>query len=108
MTTTNRDIAFDLADTIYFDFIDTLDDKTRAKFIIKDIDNNNSYEFISKISKFKDYSIKQIDSNCLIKYPWDYIKESGKSINKQYEFFNQRSGNKKNIKFINNFFTPQL
>ena len=68
--------------------------------IIKDIDNNNSYEFISKISKFKDYSIKQIDSNCLIKYPWDYIKESGKSINKQYEFFNQRSGNKKNIKLI--------
>ena len=39
MTTTNRDIAFDLADTIYFDFIDTLDNKTKAKFVKKDIDN---------------------------------------------------------------------
>ena len=68
--------------------------------IIKDIDNNNSYEFINKISKFKDYSIKQIHSNGLIEYPWEYIKESGKSINKQYEFFNQRSDNKKNIKLI--------
>jgi hypothetical protein len=39
MTTTNRDIAFDLADTIYFDFMDTLDNKTRVKFVKKDIDN---------------------------------------------------------------------
>ena len=39
MTTNNRDIAFDLADTIYFDFMDTLDNKTRAKFVKKDIDN---------------------------------------------------------------------
>ena len=34
----NKEIIFDLADTIYFDFIDTLDDKTRAKFIIHDPD----------------------------------------------------------------------
>ena len=39
MTTNNRDIAFDLADTIYFDFMDTLDNKTRVKFVKKDIDN---------------------------------------------------------------------
>ena len=36
-----EEIIFDLADTIYFDFIDTLDNKTRAKFIIKDIDNKD-------------------------------------------------------------------
>ena len=39
MTTTNRDIAFDLADTIYFDFMNTLDNKTRVKFVKKDIEN---------------------------------------------------------------------
>ena len=38
MTTNNRDIAFDLADTIYFDFMDTLDNKTRVKFVKKDIE----------------------------------------------------------------------
>ena len=37
----NKEIIFDLADTIYFDFIDTLDNKTRAKFIIQDIDNKD-------------------------------------------------------------------
>lgn len=37
----SEEIIFDLADTIYFDFIDTLDNKTRAKFIIKDIDNKD-------------------------------------------------------------------
>ena len=36
-----KEIIFDLADTIYFDFIDTLDNKTRAKFIVKDIDNKD-------------------------------------------------------------------
>ena len=41
MTTNNSDIAFDLADTIYFDFMDTLDNKTRAKFVKKDIDNKD-------------------------------------------------------------------
>ena len=36
-----KEIIFDLADTVYFDFMDTLDNKTRAKFIIKDIDNKD-------------------------------------------------------------------
>ena len=36
-----KETIFDLADTIYFGFMDTLDDKTRAKFIIKDIDNKD-------------------------------------------------------------------
>ena len=37
----SEEIIFDLADTIYFDFIDTLDNKTKDKFIINDIDNRD-------------------------------------------------------------------
>mgnify|MGYP003147841976 CR=1 FL=1 len=33
-----KEIIFDLADTVYFDFMDTLDDKTKDKFIINDPD----------------------------------------------------------------------
>ena len=67
--------------------------------IIKDIDNENTFRFIKKIAAIKKYPIKQIDSESLIRFPWDYIKESGEAINRQYKLF-KKLNSMKNIKTI--------
>ena len=66
--------------------------------IMKDIENDNSFKFIKDISNIKKYSNKQLEKNTLINYPWDYIKESGKAINKQYKQIIKKNITTKNIK----------
>lgn len=70
--------------------------------IIKDIQENNSYQIIKKISNIKKYNIKKIQNNSLIKFPWELIKESSKAINNDYALFKKKSNNIKNVKKISN------
>jgi len=66
--------------------------------IIKDVDTNDTYKFIKEIGNIKKYSNKQLEKNSIINFPWEYIKESGKAIEKQYKQFNKKNKNTKNMK----------
>jgi hypothetical protein len=82
----NKEIIFDLADTIYFDFIDTLDNKTRAKFIIKDIDNKDGTINTEKGRELY-YLIEDRIKKAFNKLPSKRIKEL-KLINQSHKDLN--------------------